>query len=318
MSSYSDGRSVQETINFSRFYFAYRSSPNMETGSGIVAPSFSQGQEATFDDDEFGIENYPDDGDFPMDDGYDESEVTENIDANFPPGSSTVQPMQHPSQGTKEKVGAVPNPSIFAKIKGGNNHKGDGDNANNFGIDDYPMDDNYDEPYDVSYDQNYNGQGYDENDPGQAYEGDPSHGYEGDPGQGYEGDPSQEYKGDPNQGYGEYPTDGYEGDSSQGYEGYPSEGYGSGTHQGYEGGMSYGKQGTAGPSGGEDGYYPAEEEYYDQYNQEGANEEPGRALININHRTHNTQSDQLQSRLLQHFMTSEVMLGFSEVHVKHT
>ncbi|XP_053377474.1 helicase ARIP4-like [Mercenaria mercenaria] len=163
----------------------------METEPSIVAPSFSQGQEASFEANDFGMDNFPEDEDFPMDDGYDDAEVTENPGEDFQAGGDTGQDVGKFNQSAvpKANVGANYAPGTFRAATGDSFPKGDDANEESSGMDDYPIDNNYDEPYDqndMNYaDENYEGQGnyesqgYDESDPSQGYEGDMNYAKQG-------------------------------------------------------------------------------------------------------------------------------------------
>lgn len=336
----------------------------MEAETGIVAPSFSQGQEAGFEANDFGMDNFPGDEEFAMDDDYEEDSVgTENTDVNFPglgaTGDAGLKSGQYIGSsapkgrvssnytphtfkgtlgnddstyvprtfGTKSgNVDAHYAPSTLGKTKSGNaynanyvphtfepktgtvdanydhssgtksgtvSQKGDGAkiaNDGNFGLEDYAMDNEYDETYDQNdmnfNDQDYEGEEYGENDQPEAYKGqvysenDHGPGYvgqgysENEQGQGYD---DQVYD-ESGQGYGEtsqgYAGQVYDDTTAQGYSGYDESNQG----HGYKDDMTYDKQpdaGTVEGVEGVEGYYPPEEDYFDQYDPEETNEEQG-------------------------------------------
>lgn len=333
----------------------------MDTDAGIVAPSFSQGQEAGFEANDFGMDNFPGDEEFAMDDDFEEDSMgTENTDVNFPRPDATgdsglksgqniessaakgsvdsnysphtfkgtlgnVDPNYVPGTfGTKSgNIDANYVPSTLGKTKSVNAYanyvprtfepksgavhanyahssgtksgtafqKGDGANVandENFGLEDYAMDNEYDETYeqsDMNYnDQDYEGEEYGEHDQPEAYKGQvysendraqgyAGHGYsENEHGQGYD---DQVYD-ESGQGYGET-SQGYAGqvydDTGQGYSGQVYDESNPG--QGYKGDMTYDKQHDAGTAEGGEGYYPPEEDYFDQYDPEETNEQQG-------------------------------------------
>jgi hypothetical protein len=261
----------------------------METETSIVAPSFSQGQEASFEANDFGMENFPEDEDFPMDDGYDDAEVSDNPGKDLQAGGDTGQPTANTNQKSvsKPSVDASYTHAIQKGATGDDFQKGDVGHDDEYNMNDYPMDNNYDESVDQN-DPNYT----DENYGGQAYKAEgynEAYGYKGNQGysegqvygKGYQG---QGYS--DGQGYseGQDYSEGQEYNDEQGYEegqgyegqGYEGQGYFEGDpSQGYEGDGSYAKEGKAGPSEGAEGYYPPEGEYYDQYDQQESNEVQG-------------------------------------------
>lgn len=161
----------------------------METEPGIVAPSFSQGQEAGFDASDFGMDNFPDDDDFPMDDGYDEPMNTDNPDNNPAGGAGgmgdigqSVNYTGSVQHGTSNDMTSYTDNRVSDTVQGftgssSNSKIFQKDGVGNAGMEggDYPMSDNYSQYHQTGVDftnQNLDtGQGYGENKVQSAFEG---------------------------------------------------------------------------------------------------------------------------------------------------